>query len=64
MSWREGTRPNNRFLRSRLAIGALRHQPLSEPRPKGVEGISVRGNQVLLLPEDGPSRLFVFRLGR
>jgi hypothetical protein len=28
------------------------------------EGMSVRGNQLLLLPEDGPSRLFVFRLDR
>jgi hypothetical protein len=28
------------------------------------EGMAIRGDRLLLLPEDGPSRLFVFRLGR
>ncbi len=28
------------------------------------EGMAIREGQVLLLPEDGPSRLFIFRLGR
>jgi hypothetical protein len=28
------------------------------------EGMSIRGSQLFLLPEDGPSRLFVFHLGR
>lgn len=27
------------------------------------EGMSFRGNRILLLPEDGPSRLFVFERG-
>src|SRR5262249_58005720 len=26
------------------------------------EGMAIRGSELLLLPEDGPSRLFVFRL--
>jgi hypothetical protein len=28
------------------------------------EGMAIRGTQLFLLPEDGPSRLFEFRLGR
>ncbi|MEN6602154.1 MAG: hypothetical protein ABFD86_07035, partial [Bryobacteraceae bacterium] len=30
--------------------------------PYTQEGMAVAGNELLLLPEDGPSRLFVFRL--
>jgi hypothetical protein len=26
------------------------------------EGMAIRGNELLLLPEDGPSRLFIFRV--
>ena len=28
------------------------------------EGMAIRGNQLMLLPEDGPSRVFVFDLGK
>jgi hypothetical protein len=28
------------------------------------EGMSIRGNEIVFLPEDSPSRLFLFKLGR
>ena len=50
--------PSFRLLK-RLNFGSTeRHTPFTR------EGMAIRGKQLLLLPEDEPSRLFVFTLDR
>ena len=54
--------PSMRLLRS-LRTGATEPTRLfSEARPYTGEGMTLRGRDLYVLPEDGPSRLFHFRL--
>ena len=48
--------PSFRLYRRLIAGKTDRNIPFTE------EGMTIRGSQLLLLPEDAPSRLFVFEL--